>query len=104
MKSLLAAVCMLTLCLAAGCGDACLSLAQQICSCQPDQVSQDACNQRATQGKGIFTVSGEDEKFCQTQLNNNACDCTKLTTAEGRVACGLSFTVAPTASPISSAR
>jgi hypothetical protein len=64
-KALALFACMLGLIAAAGCGDACLSLANQICSCKAD------------------------EKFCQGKLDAHACDCNKLNTAEGRLACGL---------------
>ena len=91
MKPLLLALCVLTLCLAAGCGDACLSLAQQICSCQPDQPSVDGCNQRAQEAKAIFPERSQDQKYCQHQLDTSACDCNKLDTPEGRVGCGIAY-------------
>ena len=91
MKPLLRLLSVLTLCLAAGCGDACLSLAQQICSCQPDQPSIDACNQRAQTAEGIFPVRSQDEQFCQHQLDTSACDCQKLNTSDGRVKCGIAY-------------
>ena len=93
MKPLLRLLCVLTLSLAAGCGDACLSLAQQICNCQPDQVSIDACNQRAQTAEGIFPVRSQDEQYCQSRLDDptSPCDCTKLNTAAGRAACGIAF-------------
>ena len=94
-RPLLLAASLLTLTLAAGCGDACLSLAQQICRCQLDQASVDGCNQRAQQAKAIFPERKADQTFCQHQLDTNACDCTKLDTPEGRVGCGLAYTWAP---------
>jgi len=90
MKPLLLALSMTTLCLA-GCGDACLSLAQQICSCQLDQPSVDACNQRAQEAQAIFPERKPDQQFCQHQLDAKACDCNKLDTAEGRVGCGIAY-------------
>jgi hypothetical protein len=95
LKPLLLAASVLTLILAAGCGDPCLSLAQQICSCQLDQTSVDSCNQRAKQAQAIFPESSVDQQYCQKQLDNKACDCTKLNTREGRVACGIAYTWAP---------
>jgi hypothetical protein len=86
---------MLTLLLAAGCGDACLKLADEICSCQPDQASQANCQQRARDQEGIFTVGKQDERFCQNLLDSRSCDCQKLNTPEGRQACGISVSVAP---------
>src|SRR3954467_8043944 len=86
---------MLTLLLAAGCGDACLQLADEICSCQPDQASQANCQQRARDQEGIFNVRKQDEQFCQHLLDTNSCDCKKLDAPEGRQACGTSITVAP---------
>jgi hypothetical protein len=94
-KPLLLAASVLTLSLAAGCGDACLSLAQQVCSCQPDQTSVDSCNQRAQEAAGIFPVTKANDAYCQAQLNSGACDCTKLDTPEGRAGCGIAYTWSP---------
>ena len=90
-RLLILAACMLTLCLAAGCGDACLSLAEQVCRCQTDVIAQDNCNQRAKEAKGIFSVNSSDERFCQRQLDSNACECSKLNTPEGREGCGIAY-------------
>jgi hypothetical protein len=88
-KALALFACMLGLIAAAGCGDACLSLANQICSCQPDPNSQAVCNAHAKAQESTFAVGKADEKFCQGKLDAHACDCNKLNTAEGRLACGL---------------
>jgi len=87
---------------ASGCKDACLSLADQICACQPDPASQSNCQQQAKTNESTFAVSSSDEKFCQSKLDLAQCDCasqnspaaveaccTKLNTPEGREACGL---------------
>ncbi len=87
--------CVLSLSLAAGCGDACLSLADKICSCQLDDNLKAACNARAKQQESTFAVGPEDEKLCQQKLDSNACDCTKLITEEGRRACGLVINPSP---------
>ena len=87
--------CVLSLSLASGCGDACLNLAQQICSCQLDDSAKANCNLRAKQTEGTFTVRPVDEQFCQKQLDLHACDCTALNTAEGRAACGIAVTPPP---------
>jgi hypothetical protein len=91
LAPLLLLACVLTLTLAAGCGNACLRLADQICSCQPDDTSRANCQQRARQQEGIFSVGKNDENFCQSALDSNACDCQGLITPEGRAACGLAF-------------
>lgn len=85
-------VCVLSFSLAAGCTDACIQLANVICSCQPDVISQNNCEQLAQSAEGQNSVRDQDEKFCQAQLDSNACDCNKLDTPEGRQNCGLSFT------------
>ena len=85
-----------------GCMDACRSLAQQICACQPDQASVDNCNLQAQNQENGYPVTSADEKFCQSRLDTSACDCAsqaspakvaaccvKLNTPEGRQACGL---------------
>ncbi len=90
---------------AAGCGDACLNLAQQICACQPDQGSQDTCNNSAKQQASVFPTSSADQSFCQKKLDQQQCSCgsytrpadteaccAKLNTPEGREACGLVIT------------
>ena len=46
-KALRLLACVLSLALTTACGDACLSLASQVCSCQPDANSQAICNQKA---------------------------------------------------------
>jgi hypothetical protein len=86
---------MLTLLLAAGCGNACLELADQICGCQPDQVTQANCQQRARDEEGVFNVRKQDEQFCQHLLDTHSCDCKKLDTPEGRQACGTSISIGP---------
>jgi hypothetical protein len=91
-KALRLLVCVLSFSLAAGCSDACISLANQICNCQPDTVSESNCQQLAQQAESTFPVRDQDEKFCQAKLDSGACDCNKLDTPEGREQCGLSFT------------
>jgi hypothetical protein len=91
-KALRLLVCVLSFPLAAGCTNACIQLANRICSCQPDVVSQSNCQQLAQNAEAQYSVRDQDEKFCQAQLDSNACDCNKLDTPEGRQNCGLSFT------------
>jgi len=91
LKPLLLLACVLTLQMAAGCANACLQLADQICSCQPDDVTRSACQQLARQQEGIFSVTNQNEQQCQKSLDTHACDCTVITTPEGRAACGLAY-------------
>ncbi len=85
-----------------GCMDACRQLAQEICACQPDQPSVDNCNLQAQNQENIYPVTSQDEKFCQSKLDSQQCNCgdqqspaaiaaccVKLNTPEGRQACGL---------------
>ena len=95
LKPLLQLACMLMVPLAAGCGDACLKLADQICNCQPDDASRSACQTQAREQEKLFPIRNADQQRCQQALDTNACDCQKLTTPEGRVACGLAYTGAP---------
>lgn len=83
--------CVLTLCGAVGCGDACLSLAKQVCVCLPDDGTRAACNQRASDAETFFAVRPNDQAYCQRLLDANACDCNKLNTAAGKQSCGLSY-------------
>ena len=90
---------------ASGCKDACLTLANQICACEPDQASVDNCNQQAKNNESTYPVSSQDEAFCQSKLDLSQCSCadqnspakvaaccSKLNTPEGREACGLVIT------------
>ena len=86
----LAAVCLSAL-LAEGCGNACLSLAAQICVCLPADGSRAACNLRAKQNQSTFPVRPEDENVCQQLLDTKQCDCTQLGTPEGKLRCGLAY-------------
>jgi hypothetical protein len=95
LKPLLLLPFVLTVPLVAGCGNACLKLADQICSCQPDNTSRANCSQRAREQEAIFSVRSEDEQRCQKALDTSACDCQKLITPEGREACGIAYTIAP---------
>ena len=61
LQTLRTIACVLTLSLAAGCGDACLNLANQICSCQLDDNSKAACNQRAKQAEAQFAVGAHSK-------------------------------------------
>ena len=89
--------CVLTMTLAAGCGDACLSLAGQICGCLPDDGTRAACNARAKSQEANFSVRSQDQAFCQKQIDSKACDCSKLGTPEGKLGCGLSYSPAAAA-------
>lgn len=95
LKPLLLLACVLTVPLAAGCGNPCLQLADQICVCQPDDTSRVNCQQRAREQEAIFSVGNDQQRLCQQALDTKACDCQKLITPEGRKACGIAFTVAP---------
>jgi hypothetical protein len=91
LKPLLLLLSVLTLQVAAGCANACLNLADQICSCQPDDITRSACQQRVREQEGIFAVNSQNEAACQKALDTHACDCTVITTPEGRVGCGLAY-------------
>jgi len=92
-RALLALACLSALSLTSGCGDACLSLASQICRCLPDDGTRVACNRRAKESEATFPVRPEDSAWCQRQLDAQACDCTKLGTPEGKRGCGLAYQV-----------
>lgn len=94
-KALPLLACVLSLSLAAGCGNACLSLADQICSCQPDENSRASCSTQAREAEATYAVRPQDEQFCQQKLDQHTCDCNKLDTEEGRRACGLVINPSP---------
>ena len=102
LQPLLVLACVLTVSLAAGCGNACLKLADQICSCQPDDTSRANCQQRARDQASIYPVRTQDEQACQRALDSHLCDCQHLLTPEGRQACGIAYTFAPLDVPATS--
>ena len=77
------------------CGNACLSLAKEVCRCLPDDGTRAACNQRAKDGEASFPVRGDDDAYCQQKLDQGACDCNNLTTPEAKLACGFSYPTTP---------
>jgi len=93
VKVLRLLACMVTVTLAAGCGDSCLDLASKVCNCLPDDGTRAECNRRASDSESVFPVSSQDEAFCQHQIDTNACDCKQLATAEGKAGCGIAFTL-----------
>jgi hypothetical protein len=94
-KALRLLACVLSLSLAEGCRDACLSLADRICSCQPDDASKANCNAQAKLEESIFAVTKADQSLCQAKLDANQCTCEVLNTPEGRASCGLTLTPPP---------
>jgi hypothetical protein len=93
VKVLRLLACMLTVTLAAGCGDSCLDLASKVCNCLPDDGTRAECNRRAKDSESVFPVSSQDQAYCQHQIDTNACDCRQLATAEGKAGCGVAFTL-----------
>jgi hypothetical protein len=91
--------CVLTLTFLAGCGDACRDLASRVCGCLPDDGTRAACNQRARDAEASFPVTAQDQAFCQHQLDTNACDCNALTTPQGKVGCGIAYTLPQLVAP-----
>jgi hypothetical protein len=91
LKPLLLLAFVLTVTQAAACGNACLKLADQICNCQPDDVLRSGCQAQVREQEKIFSIRNEDEQRCQAALDSNACTCDRLTTPEGRTACGLAY-------------
>ena len=77
------------------CTDACEHLASQICYCLPDDGTRATCNTQASQNEDVFSVSGDDNAYCQHLLDTNACDCNVLTTPQGKANCGLSYNPYP---------
>ena len=101
VKPLLLLAFMLTVTQAGGCGNACLKLADQICNCQPDDTLRSGCQAQVREQEKVFSIRSADEQLCQAKLDSNACTCDKLTTPEGREACGLAYTFAAPQTPAS---
>jgi hypothetical protein len=88
VASLLLALCALVV---QGCGDACLNLASQICSCLPDDGTRANCNTQAKNQASNFPISAADDAYCQKKLDNNVCDCTQINTPQGKLDCGVAY-------------
>ena len=94
-RALLGLACVLSLSAAAGCGNACLSLADQICHCLPDDGTRALCTRRAKEAEATYPVSRADEQRCQQLIDQRQCDCNVLNTPEGKLACGIAWNGAP---------
>lgn len=73
--------------LATGCKGSCRKLAEKLCDCAVTSVERDACMRTAQQEDSRVSPSTQDNLLCQ-QLYAG-CDCHTITTAQGKVACGL---------------
>ncbi len=91
VKALRLLLCVFSLTAAVGCGNPCRDLADQVCSCFPDDGNRQVCNQRAKDAESSFNVRQQDQAFCQNLIDTRACDCRKLATPEGRAGCGLTY-------------
>ncbi len=91
LRALRILACMLSFTVAAGCGDSCRTLADQICLCLPDDGTRAACAQRAKDAEQSFSLRAEDQAFCQRKIDAHSCDCNQLQSAAGKEACGISF-------------
>lgn len=82
----------------------CYQLAVRLCSCQPDDYTQQACQQRANDELSRVTLTNAQSDRC-TAITTSCGkvleavpeDCPKLATDEGKLACGLAFDNAPDA-------
>lgn len=70
-----------------GCGNACQSLAKEICRCGRTQNDQNACVQRVTADTSQHPTKAQEE-LCQHLLDE--CTCDKLGTGD-LAACGLAI-------------
>lgn len=70
-----------------GCKGPCRQLSEKLCECAINSVEKDNCLNRAQSQANSTTVSAEDEAVCTSLLEG--CDCKKIDTPDGKVACGL---------------
>ncbi|MCL2626715.1 MAG: hypothetical protein FWD46_07885 [Cystobacterineae bacterium] len=70
-----------------GCKGPCRQLSEKLCDCDDYKPSQDYCRQRAADKESLYPPSKAEDAQCKLLLKG--CDCKKLDTAEGKVACGL---------------
>ena len=75
--------------LTVGCNNACYSLAQNICNCQPTATAVATCNQNISTANGVANPTDADLSRCTAALTN--CDCRVLAsgTLQSKVTCGL---------------
>lgn len=69
------------------CTEPCLQLAYNMCNCQPTTFLQQQCNVNAQNAESRAQPNADQQKVCSSLLST--CDCTQLTTPEGKEACGL---------------
>lgn len=98
----LAAASLLAAATLGGCGSACQDLGDRVCGCQPSTAAQDACRTqvKALIGDGPQRPTEADQQRCQQLLGTCAAPqgtvfCDWLRTPQGKGACGLAPTPAP---------
>ena len=82
----------------------CYQLAVRLCSCQPDDYTQQACRQRANDELSRMTLTSDQTAQCKALATSCGKvleavpeDCPKLASDQGKLACGLAFDNAPDA-------
>jgi len=70
-----------------GCKGNCRQLSEKLCDCQVTTAAKTSCLQRVVSEEGRIGPKSADEAVCHDLLQS--CDCHKLDTYDGKVACGL---------------
>jgi len=84
LEPLLLLACVLTVSLAAGCGNACLKLGgPESAAVSRNDTSRANCQQRARDQESVFPVRTQDEQVCQAALDSQKCNCQNLAHAGG---------------------
>lgn len=76
-----------------GCRSPCVQLAERICECEATQTEREVCVRRAQEEQNRTATSDEEGRRCASLVPG--CDCTRLSTSEGKIACGLARGAAP---------
>ena len=71
----------------AGCKSYCRQLSEKQCECATTSTERTSCLTSAANKETGVTLTAADEDACEALLPK--CDCTLLTTPEGKVNCGL---------------
>jgi hypothetical protein len=71
----------------AGCKGNCRTLSEKLCDCELNALAREACLRNAADQDGRVAPTAEQEEVCGELLER--CECSTISTPEGKQACGL---------------
>ncbi len=74
-----------------GCSSQCRQLSEKLCECSLNSNELSACKSRAANAEGANPSTLAQEVICKERLQPGPtqCDCHLISTAEGKIRCGL---------------